>query len=108
MAQAEEELPPESLYRRYIEDEMLNSYRAGGGTDLEQEVRLARLEVVKLLKEGKHEAVGKALLVVAKLVGDHRKATGDQASGIVAGLTQILNEFGLGDGEWDEGSSQGT
>jgi hypothetical protein len=31
-------------------------------------------------------------------VGEHRKATGDQAAGIVGALTAILEEFGLGDG----------
>jgi hypothetical protein len=102
----EDELEPESLYHRYIEAEVLALYQAGGRADLEHEVRVARLEVARLLEQGQHEAVGKALLVVAKLVNDHRKATGDQASGIVAGLTQILNEFGLGEADWDKSSGQ--
>ncbi|MDB5080052.1 MAG: hypothetical protein JWP00_1976 [Chloroflexi bacterium] len=92
---------PGSLYNRYVPEEARALYEAAGGTNLEHEVRLARLSVARLLEDGNHEAVGKALLVVAKLVNEHRKATGDQASGIVAGLTQILTEFGLGEGNFE-------
>jgi hypothetical protein len=90
---------PGSLYSRYVPEEARALYEEAGGIGLEHEVRLARLTVARLLEQGNHEAVSKALLVVAKLVGEHRKASGDQASGIIAGLTQILTEFGLGDGD---------
>ena len=89
-------LGPGSLYSRSVAEEERSLYEAAGGTGLDHEVRLARLEVARLLEKGDHVGVGRALLVVAKLVGEHRKATGDQAGGIIAGLTQILNEFGLG------------
>ena len=90
---------PGSLYSRYVPEEAQAMYEAAGGVSLENELRLARLTVARLLEEGNTEAVGKALLVVAKLVAEQRKTSGDQAGGIIAGLTQILNEFGLGDGE---------
>lgn len=89
----------DSLYSRYVPEEAQTLYKAAGGVSLENELRLARLTVAKLLEEGNNEGVGKALLVVAKLVAEQRKTSGDQAGGIIAGLTQILNEFGLGDGE---------
>lgn len=89
-----------ALYSQYVPEEVRVMYEQAGGTGLENEVRLARLTVARLLEKGDHEAVGRALLVVAKLVNEHRKANGDQASGIIAGLTQVLNEFGLGDGDF--------
>jgi hypothetical protein len=88
-----------SLYSRYVPEDEQALYEAAGGVSLENELRLARLTVARLLEEGDTGGVGKALLVVAKLVAEQRKTSGDQASGIIAGLTQILNEFGLGDGE---------
>lgn len=86
----------ESLYSRYVPGEVQALYDAAGEVSLEEELRVARLTVARLLEAGNHEGVGKALLIVAKLVAEQRKTSGDQASGIVAGLTQILNEFGLG------------
>ncbi|MBN9387844.1 MAG: hypothetical protein J0I20_07340 [Chloroflexi bacterium] len=98
MAQ-KEGLSLDSLYSRYVPEGTEALYEAAGGVSLENELRLARLTVAHLLEEGNHEAVGKALLVVAKLVAEQRRNSGEQAGGIIAGLTQILNEFGLGEGE---------
>ena len=89
-----------ALYSRFVPEEARAMYEQAGGTSLENEVRLARLTVARLLEQGNHEAVSRALLVVARLVNEQRKANGDQASGIIAGLTQVLNEFGLGDGDF--------
>lgn len=89
---------PGSLYSKFLKLEEIELFEAAGETSLEQELKLARLQVARLLETGNAEGVGKALLVVAKLVAEHRKATGDQAAGIVGALTTILEEFGLGDG----------
>lgn len=89
---------PGSLYSKVLKQEEIELFEAAGETSLEGELKLARLQVARLLEAGNAEGVNKALLVVAKLVGEHRKATGDQAAGIVGALTAILEEFGLGDG----------
>ena len=89
---------PGSLYSKFLKTEEIELFEAAGETSLEGELKLARLQVVRLLEAGNAEAVGKGLLVVAKLVAEHRKATGDQAAGIVGALSTILEEFGLGEG----------
>ncbi|HEX2909386.1 MAG TPA: hypothetical protein VH186_01165 [Chloroflexia bacterium] len=88
---------PESLYSRYISREEEALLAVTGGTGLEHEIKLARLNVKRLLDEGDHEAVSKALLVVSRLMESHRRLVGDQATGIVNALAQILSELGIGE-----------
>ncbi len=90
---------PGSLYSKYLSTEEQELIELVGCDDgLEEEIKLARVAVSRLLAEGEMEAVGKALLVVSRLIAEHRKATGDQATGIVSALTTILSELGLGEG----------
>jgi hypothetical protein len=60
---------------------------------LEAEIEVARVEVMRALQEGDDRAIREALVVVMRLVEAQRRLVGDQASGIVAAVTQIINEL---------------
>ena len=60
---------------------------------LEAEIMIAKVEVTRALQEGDGKAIREALVVVMRLVEAQRRLVGDQASGIVAAVTQIINEL---------------
>ena len=84
-----------SLYARFMTAEEWQMVRAVGEEGLAGEIWVARLVVARLLEQGDLIAVGRMLTVLRGLVAEHRKQTGDQAEGIVAGIQKILDEFNL-------------
>lgn len=91
-----------SQYRKFLTAEERTLVALARDTPgLEGEVEVARVAVMRALEENDLGEVLKGLGVVLRLVEAQRRLAGDQAAGIVAAVTQILNE--LAPGGRDEG-----
>jgi hypothetical protein len=73
----------------------------GRAISLDEEIQVARLAVFRALQLDKPAEVTRATLAVAKLKQMQRQLAGDQATGIVEAINQILTELGLGEGTVD-------
>jgi hypothetical protein len=60
---------------------------------LDGEIDIARVLVVRALKGNDLVLLSRAVLIVARLLESKRRLEGDQAAGIVAAITQIINEL---------------
>ncbi|NWJ97056.1 MAG: hypothetical protein HXX20_14830 [Chloroflexi bacterium] len=65
---------------------------------LDEEIQVVRLVVLRALQSDKPGDVTRAALAVAKLKQMKQQMAGDQATGIVEALDQVLTELGLGEG----------
>jgi hypothetical protein len=63
---------------------------------LDGEIEAARVDVMRALRSGEPGEVGRAALVVGRLLEMKRRLEGDQAAGLTSAITQVLIELGVG------------
>ena len=89
------------LYSKYLSaDEQEALALVGEAPGLDGEIEAARVAVLRALRDagGKPGEVGRAALVVGRLLQIQRQLQGDQAAGLISSITQVLTELGLGGG----------
>lgn len=84
------------LYSRFLTQQEQELIEAAGDEGLEQEIRVARINLARAVASGDTDKTNRALAVVKSLIAEHRKATGDQAAGITQAVATILEELGIG------------
>jgi hypothetical protein len=91
----------ESLYARYVTGEeqafLLDAIHKvledSGAHRIEEELAVARLAVAKAIQLDKPEAIARTAMVVARLEQIKRQLEGEQATGLIEAVNQILAEL---------------
>jgi hypothetical protein len=85
------------LYSKYLSaDEQQALALVGDAPGLDGEIEAARVDVMRALRSGEPGDVGRAALVVGRLLQIRRQLDGDQAAGLTSAITQVLIELGVG------------